>query len=298
MKSAFDVGLIEEDPDDDYFATIEKRTQYRQDVSSGKIIPGITTGIPELDKCLNHRGWGRRELSGWFGGAKASKSFMLGFNAGKAVAAGYNTLFITLENSKNIAAARLDALYSGVGLLNEQWTNPVSMEMAVKSIAATSGIGQFKICEAPAYVFSPADLRRMLDSYRTKGITFDLIVIDYLGIMAPDVRTNDHLENRKSVVVGLREVAKDENAAILTAAQLNREGHKSVVGKAEHVAEDFNIVRTLDLAISINRTDDEAREGKARLTFAATRNAPSGYTLFITQELDKGLAIKKVESVE
>ena len=232
------------------------------------------------------------------GGAKSTKSFMLGFNAGKAVAAGYNVLFVTLENAKDLAAARLDALYSGVGLLTEQYSNPVSMEMAVKGIAATPGIGQFKIREAAAYTFRPADLRRMIDTYKTKGITFDLIVVDYLGIMAPDMRTNDHLENRKSVVVGLREVAKDENAAIVTAVQLNREGHRSVTGKAEHVGEDFNIIRTLDLVLSLNRTDEEEREGKARITFAASRNSPSGATLFITQDIDKGLAFKTLEHIE
>jgi replicative DNA helicase len=85
--------------------------------------------------------------------------------------------------------------------------------------------------------------------------------------------------------VDLRAIAFEENVAMLTATQANREGHKAAVVKAEHVAEDFNKVRTVDLMISINKTEEEARDGIARLYFAASRNQESGFTIVVKQNL-------------
>ena len=81
---------------------------------------------------------------------------------------------------------------------------------------------------------------------------------------------------------------------MLTATQTNREGHKATVAKAEHVSEDFNKVRTVDLMISINKTEEEAKKGIARLYFAASRNQEDGFTIIIKQNLEM---MKFVESV-
>ena len=85
---------------------------------------------------------------------------------------------------------------------------------------------------------------------------------------------------------------------MLTATQTNREGYKSAVAKAEHVSEDFNKVRTVDLMISINKTEEEAARGEARLYFAASRNQESGFTIVIKQNLAMMRFIEEVIRVE
>jgi replicative DNA helicase len=299
MSGAFSVALHVEDEDYDYFAKIEERTAERKEVlAGGRPKTGVTTGVEELDSLLTrHQGWGRQELSAIIAGSKASKSFFLYFAAAQAVKAGKNALIVTLENSKAVVSSRLDAFFSGVGL-SEEFKTPFAMETGVKAAAKAVGKGTLRIREAPAYSFRPGDLRRMLDEYKTKGVTFDLIVIDYTDIMAPDHRTDNTIENSKSVLICVRQIAREENAALLTAFQTNREGHKSATVKAEHVAEDFNRVRTADLVLGFNRTEEEKSESKLRITFVAARNSPDGFVLFCRQDLDKGKAIAEVESVE
>ena len=298
LEKAFDVGLHTNDEDYDYFAKIEERTAERIDImAGGRPKTGITTGIPELDKLLYHQGWGKQELSALIGGAKSSKSFHLTFFAGMAVKAGFNVLFVTLENSVQIVSTRLDAFFSTVKI-SQEFTTPNAMEAGVKAAAAAPGMGQIRIRRRPAGTFTPKDLRRLLDEYKVKGLKFDLIVIDYTDIMAPNVVTKDPIANSKSILVDVRQIAADENAALLTAFQTNREGHKSAVVLAEHAAEDFNKIRIADLVLAINRTRDEIAEKKARITFAAARNQDDGKTIFVKQDLDAGMAVSEVESIE
>lgn len=123
LGNAFSVAPVTQDEDYDYFEKIEERTEQRLEVAAGGTIKtGITTGIKELDDLLLHGGWGRKELSALIGGAKSSKSFHLSFFAAMAVKAGYNALLITLENSTEVTATRIDALFSDVGI-SEQYTH-------------------------------------------------------------------------------------------------------------------------------------------------------------------------------
>lgn len=298
LSEAFKIGLHTADEDYSYFDHIEDRTKERLAVAAGgKPATGITTGVPELDNCLLHKGWGRKELSLFLGNAKASKSFLLTFCAGRAVQAGYNVLFVTLENSREIVSSRMDALMSGVGI-SEQYTAPHGMETGVKAEATKHGVGKLFIQEYPSGTFKPSDLNRLLDRFKTKGIKFDLVVVDYLDIAAPNIRSQNHLENSKSIFVDMRGIAQSEGFALLSATQANRSGANSAILRMDQVADDFSKIRTADLVLGLNRTEEERAEGKARITFVAARNNSDGSTLFITQDLDRGLGIKDVESVE
>ena len=81
---------------------------------------------------------------------------------------------------------------------------------------------------------------------------------------------------------------------MLTAWQTNREGHKAATADAQHVAEDFNVVRTADILISINSAPDERERNEARLFFAASRNQETGMQVQIEQDLERMRFIKRV----
>ena len=93
-------------------------------------------------------------------------------------------------------------------------------------------------------------------------------------------------------------LAFEFDCAVLTATQTNREGYKAQTAKAEHVAEDFNKIRTADLVISINSTEEERAQNVARLYFAASRNQESGFTVRIKQNMKKMTFIESILGVE
>lgn len=298
ISDAIKVGIDQEENGGDYFERLAKRTAQRADDSVGKRPPrGITTGHSKLDNLLYHKGWGRRELNVLMGGAKAGKTTaLIEFGAG-ACLAGYNVLYVTLEVSNTIVEERIDARFSEVPM-SDLVGKFSEVNERVEELAAAKKTGRFYIAEFPSGSMSPSMLKSLLERHKAKGLTYDMVIVDYADIMAPDYRTNDPIENTKQVYIGLRAIAQEWNVAMLTATQSNREGYKSVTAKAEHVSDDFNKVRTADLFISINSTEEERRDGKARLYFAASRNQRSGMTVFITQNFNMMKFIEKIERVE
>ena len=297
MKQAQEVGATNLD-EYDYFTENESRTNERLDLLAGDhSLRGITTGIKKLDSLLYHKGWGRRELAIFMGGAKAGKSTALINAALSAVMEGHNVLYVTLEVAREIVGARADANLADM-TMDELRSNPHTARERIAEFSEKPKIGKFKIHEFPSGTMKPSDLRRLIQHYKAQGIQFDLICVDYLDIMAPNFRTNDPIENSKSIWVDVRAIAMEEDVAMLSATQTNREGFKSSVAKAEHVAEDFNKIRTADLVISINKTEEEAKRGEARLYFAASRNQATGFSLHIKQDLAKMKFVTGVVRVE
>ncbi|HEO0817059.1 DnaB-like helicase C-terminal domain-containing protein [Acinetobacter baumannii] len=306
IAEATSIGINEDGSGYDYYAKVADRTVLRIEKETGVLPPqGITTGDPKLDGVLYHRGWGRKELTSIMGGAKAGKTTALINFARAASWAGHNVLYVTLEVGANIIADRLDASVSGT-YMKELGSKAASVAEAVKKISEKAGKIIFQ--EYASGTCTPNMLRQCIQRYKNPGrnpdgsmrppIKFDLIVVDYADIMAPNYRTQDAIENSKSVYVDLRAIAFEENVAVLTATQTNREGFKSAVAKAEHVSEDFNKVRTVDLMISINKTEEEAARGEARLYFAASRNQESGFTIVIKQNLAMMRFIEEVIRIE
>jgi replicative DNA helicase len=116
--------------------------------------------------------------------------------------------------------------------------------------------------------------------------------------MIPDVRTYEERQDSKEVWIQLRGIAGEEDAAVLTATQTNREGFKASTAKAEHAAEDFNKIRIADLVISINRSDEEKDKGEARLYFAASRNQGGEFCLRVKQNMGAMQFITAVVGIE
>lgn len=296
FKKAVDVGLNDDGDEYDYFDRLKERTEKRADRLAGKMPPqGITTGHLKLDELLYHRGWGRKELSVIMGPAKSGKTAALVSFAQAACLAGHNVLYVTLEVSREVISERFDANFSGE-MVKALARNLHTVAHEIETLQKRSG--KLKIVEYPSGAMTPNMLRRVIERYKAKGVIFDLMVVDYGDIMAPNYRYNDPIENSKSIFVDLRAIASEENAAMLTATQTNRAGAQATVVKMEHVAEDFNKVRIADIMLSINISEEERVKGEARLYFAASRNQESGFTVFLKQDISRMQFIKSILRVE
>ena len=292
VRKAIDTGVSTAGNAYDYGAMRAARTQERKDREAGILAPtGITTGFKILDDCLYHKGWGRRELAVLMGGAKAGKSMgMISFGI-NAIAAGYRTLYVTLEVASKIIAERVDANVAERAMF-ELGMNIHEVDEKVEAFMAKAA--PFIIHEFPTGTMRASDLRRLIEHYKAQGITFDFVIVDYADLMAPERATDNVQENSKSIYVNLRGLAMQEGFACLTATQTNREGAKKAVATATDVAEDFNKIRIADVVISINKTEEERALNQARLHFAASRNQRSGFSLKVEQNIDQARFITRV----
>lgn len=297
MKKTLLVGAADADEGVDYWENIGNRSTARREIAAGLRPPsGISTGVSALDKVLKHEGWGIAELSVFMGPPKSGKSTALIEFVKNASLLGKNCLYVSLEVATPIIEDRMDANITCT-LMNELGANINDIEDRILK-AKAAGAGRIRMHQFPPGVYTPAKLQNLIERYRARGVIFDLVAIDYADIMAPTHRTDNPIENSKSVWVDLRAIAMTENIAMLTATQTNRDGAKSSVIKMTEVADDFNKVRIADLVLSINRTDEERMAGEARLYFAASRNQRGDFTVRIKQDLERMRFLEAVLGIE
>lgn len=295
MTSAMQVGLADDFVDYDYYAEIASRTARRDDIANGVVQRlGITTGYAKIDCHLYHNGWGRRELSCIMGPAKSGKSLSLGDFGKNASLAGYNVLYVSLEVAKEIISDRIDAALSDT-LMKEMVNDRGKVQAAITR--AQAGAGKFKVIDFPSGTLKVSALERVLDQYRDKGDVFDLVIVDYADIMAPETRGEDLRDALRQIFIDLRALAHKYNVACLTATQTNRDGAKAVTAKATDVGDDWNKARTVDILIGINATEQEKQAGEARLFWALSRNTADGFSILIKQDRAKMQFIKDVIGV-
>lgn len=296
IKEAQMVGLSDADAGIDFFETAVDRKNRRHDILAGKIKPdGITTGHKDLDNLLYHKGWGRKELTVLMGPAKSGKSMSLVTFGAMAALHGYNVLYVSLEVSSRIIADRFDANISKIQL--KELVDKLSLVEA-RTKGAAGKAGKLKVHDYPSGTFSPADLRRLIHRYDAKGVQFDMVIVDYADLMAPDFHYQDPRENSKSVYIGLRAIGQEFNCALVSATQTNRDGFKAAVAKMEHVAEDINKARTVDLLLSINATEDEKARNEARIYFAASRNQQGDFTVRVKTDFAKANYVAEILGIE
>ena len=298
MLKATQVSLGGEFERYNYYERVKDRTERRELLATGAVvIQGITTGYAELDQYLYHKGWGRKELACIMGAAKSGKSLSLGDFAKNASLAGYRVLYVSLEVAKEILSERIDAANSDT-LMSELVSDRAKVESVIQSLAANPKTGTFEIIDFPSGTLKVSQLHRVLEQYRDRGTVFDLVVVDYADIMAPENRGDDLRDALREIYIDLRAMAHIWNCAVLTATQTNRDGAKAVTAKATDVGDDWNKARTVDILIGLNATDAEKAAGEARLFWALSRNTADGFSIRIRQDRSKMKFLTAILGVE
>lgn len=266
----------------------ERQTKRAQRAVGGFTNGGITTGIPELDNQLTpHRGWGRKELNILMGAPKAGKTaakITFGLNAARK---GFKVFYASCEVSEEIIGERADANVSGVPL-KELVKRQAEVDAAVEKWEQSPGLGEFIVQAFPIRTLKVSELTRILKRYEAQGITFDLIIVDYLGIMKPETNFTEKRHGLAEIGQDLRAMATIFNAAVLTGYQTNRTGTQKSqrnVSDGTDAADDYEVVRTADVLITINQSVDERANGEVVLYFSEMRNAESGLRMRFSQNL-------------
>lgn len=225
------------------------------------------------------------------GPPKSGKTMALIDCAAAASFAGYNVLYITLEVSTQIISDRTDANIAEFKMVDLT----LNADEVARRVSAKHGkSGKFIVHEFPTGTLQPKGVARLLSRYKSKGEKFDLVVIDYLDLMAPNFRSQKDTENSKSIYTDVRGIAMAEDVAILSATQTNRESFKEAVARMESVADDINKIRIADIVISINANEDEKAGKEARLFFAASRNQEGNVSIRIKQDLERAKFVTSV----
>jgi len=208
------------------FDNIEAMIEYYQN----KLI-GILTQHLELNKRLG-TGFLPGTLSIIMAASGIGKSLLMTDLISGQIKEGKNVLLVSMEMEDKEIMKRVHANALNLPINKLSSISPDVIRIAHEKFSKENTLGKFFIKDYPNGTFSPMMLDALLDNYKTEmGIEFDIIYLDYLGIMKSDLITpNAGLYSYvksiysyvKSIVEETRSIAKKRRIPIVSASQLNR----------------------------------------------------------------------------
>ena len=267
----------------DYFGHLKermKRLKESEDV--------IDTGLPTLNNLIGG-GWRNKTLTVFGAGTNVGKTLILSDISLRLIRQGLNGLYITLEIYEDGLANRIDANLANIPLSDLEDNVDFLMETIVKEEedAKKNGkpFGRFMIKEYPSGINCNTILGVIRELKLKHGFKPDFLVVDYIGLMAPNGRALDNtFMDLKKVSVELRALAAMFKIPIFTAQQTNRDSYGEQEIGLESTSESMGIPFTADFMIMCSRTKEMEEENQMYWWLAKSRFSRNNVGFYVNVE--------------
>jgi replicative DNA helicase len=250
-----------------------------QDSSKFKVKSGFET----IDHMLGG-GWDIQTLNVIMGMTNAGKSVWMQNFAIRSADLGYNVLYITLEMSERKVLKRLGSmrLKIPIGEYDLQSKNTDLIKNRISNLGSIKTGGDlFKNKVGKIFTkFWAAGTSTIsdFDGYiqklqQKKEIKVDLIIVDYITLIASPKGSNDSLYTKgKHLAEGLRSLGAKFKCPVITAVQVAKDAWNSSDITLESVPESKAIAETADSFWAIIRTPEMMRQNKYRFKLLKQRD--------------------------
>lgn len=255
---------------------------------------GVRTQHKELNKRLGP-GFLPGTLSIILAASGVGKSLMMTDLISGMIKDNKNVLLVSLEMAdkeimKRVHANAMDLPINSLLDLNKtegelaKLDRPIITKEVVLSAyqkMKTSGTcGKLFVKDYPSGSFSPLMLEALVESYRIeKGVEFDIVFVDYLGIMKSDLLSPSAglYSYIKSIAEETRASAKKMDVPIVSASQLNRAATNNIdEADNSNVSDSMGTVMTADFLMFLLQ-NEEMKERK-EIVGKITKNRFAGIT--------------------
>jgi replicative DNA helicase len=252
--------------DDDLGSDFDEPELHVQDSSRFKVKSGFET----LDHILGG-GWDIGTLNCVMAETNNGKSLWMQNFAVKTADAGHNVLYITLEMSERKVLKRLGSMRLRIPI-NDYDTVSKDTELIRKKIKSlgsmkeggdlfTNKVGKIYTKFWAAGTATVNDFDNYVQKIQQKkGIKFDLIIVDYITLVAGIKGMTDNLYMKgKHLAEGLRALGSKYKCPIITGVQVAKDAWNASDITLESVPESKAIAETSDTFFAIIRTEEMKR---------------------------------------
>ena len=239
---------------------------------------GLSTGLLSLDKILD--GLQRSDFLIVAGRPGMGKSgFLIGIAKHVGLELKRSVAVFTLEMSAEQLLQRMLAMETDIDSqkLRSARLSDSEQELAQHAMTILSD-ARIYIDDTPA--ITPLQMRTKCTRLQMEE-GLDLVIVDYLQLMAGDLRTENRVQEVSYISRYLKVMAKELNVPVIAAAQLNRgvEQRQDKTPVLSDLRESGSLEQDADIVMFINRPDagDEKSENRnlAKLAVAKHRNGPT-----------------------
>jgi replicative DNA helicase len=270
----------------------EQKDRYLKVKNNPESVTYIPTGFPAIDDIAG--GFRYSELIYIIGRKGDGKSVLMLNMAVNMWKAGKNVLLFSLEMDKEDYERRFAAKAAGIssngikrGML-EEWEEArfrkylvnISKDLTPEGNQA----GTFYTVDVPSKC-SPAFVDSTIDITQKKlGIKFDVVFVDYAGIMVPNIFVPETRHQQGQIALDLKRIARNRSCVVVSAAQMNRKGKNDTNDKngradTDHIAESDQVADHIDMGIAIRSVSDT----QGVIESFKTRDCPSFQFNFIKE---------------
>jgi len=229
----------------------------------------ITTGFARFDE-ITQGGFGQSELGVVIAPTGAGKSMALVHIGATALKESKTVIYYTLELAEGVVGQRFDSCITDIKL-NDLLRNKFNVIEKLKEIN-----GHLIIKEYPSKSASTQTIRSHIERLKKRGITPDMIIVDYADLLKPVKSQGEKRHELESIYEELRGIAQREKCAVITASQTNRGGLNAEVITMESISEAFSKCFVADFIFSLSRTPQDKQANTGRVFIAKNRNGPDG----------------------
>ena len=263
IESAMKAGQ-DKDIGHEYKKDLESR--YRED--HRKTVPTPWSPINKLIQ----GGLGNGDLGLIFGNPGGGKSWTLVAIGGHAVKMGYNVVHYTLELSESYTGRRYDAFFSQIPVDN--------LDKHKKEIEALTPDlpGELIIREFPTGKTTTNALESHIKKVQDLGIKPDLVIIDYIDLLATKKRNVDRKGEIDDIYTSIKGLARELDIPIWSVSQVNRAGAKDNIIEGDKAAGSYDKLMITDFSMSLSRKKEDKVNGTGRLHIMKNRYGMDGFT--------------------
>jgi replicative DNA helicase len=265
--------------DDDMGSDFDDPEVHVQDSSKYK----VKTGFQSIDHMLGG-GWDIQTLNVLMGMTNAGKSVWMQNFAVRSADMGYNVLYITLEMSERKVMKRLGSMrlkipindYDKVSKDTELISRKISSLGKIKEGGDlfSNSVGKIFTKFWAAGTATVVDFDNYIKKLQQRrGIKIDLIIVDYITLVASPKGVNDSLYMKgKLLAEGLRALGSKYKCPVITAVQVAKDAWNSSDITLESVPESKAIAETADSFWAIIRTPEMQRQNLYRFKLLKQRD--------------------------
>ena len=263
VKDASDVIRNETFEHSDYAANYDNRVQERkQNRDHPELNPIVRFGIEGLDMQFEIKG---PMIIDFFAPFKRYKSIALNHMGFASLVQGFNVLHVVYENTIDLTESRYDALFSQLSYdrvtslaLNQDEKDTMDRLFGWINLWPS----RLKILKCVPKKTTIDEVVEFIEKLRVReNFVPDVIIIDYLNIVAPSVWDKEERLRQGTVVWDMKRMADKYNAPVFTASQAKMEAVKAERLDQSHRGKSIDISQSVNLSIALDQTPEEREEG-------------------------------------
>lgn len=248
-------------------------------------------GLLTQHKSLNFRlgpGFLEGTLSIFVAPSGIGKSLLMTDLVSGWIQEGKNVLMVSLEMSAKEVMKRVHANTLNIPIVDlaPGKFNREQFKAKLKE-SKEKGHGTFYSKDYPALSFGSLQLDALIAAYKNeKGIDFDVVLVDYLGIMKSDLISPSAglYSYVKSIAEELRSVFVRRGIAGVTVSQANRSATNNLDADNAAVSDSYGTLMTADFLMFLLQTEDMKATGD--IIFKITKNRFAGMTESFPMKVD------------